>query len=779
MKIRPVHIILLLLILTVPALSAKIPMGSWRTHLAYNNIVNIAQTPDKVYGISQDGAMFSVGKHDDNVEIYSKIYGLNDNNVSYINYSNGNGVLVVAYSNSNIDLITDDNEIINIPDIYSSNSINADKSINDICFNRETAYIGCGFGIVALDLNKCEVKDTYIIGDNGSFISVNAVRVHEDRIYALSGNLIYHAPLTGVNLLNYQNWERMSVPTTAQTVSMAIHEGMIYVTDTKHNLLKYSISDSEWSDSEKGIAYVNDNDGILWTIDSSGYITANIDGEKVTVHGFSPIKTAYDITRKTIWFSDTRGIMRYDMASQAYSPFKPSGPAVNYAWRIKNYHDRMYVVPGGRWASQYSRQAYAMIFDSNDTWINIDYSTIVATTGSEALDFVDIIATPEDKRHFFAASYGFGLFEFQDDMPLRVYNAGNSGVESIYPNGTADQFARYQRTDGLTYDEEGNLWFLNMGTPSVVKYLKDGVVNGLQYTNLSNMGTIQDILIDSRNPNIKYVVILRVTGSGTTSLFVIDDNGTKYDESDDRTRMFSSFIDQDGNPFKPSVLRCIAQDNDGTIWIGTDSGPILLGSGYGVFDDDFTITRVKIPRNDGTNAADFLLDNTQVNAISVDGGNRKWIGTETAGVFLMSPDGETTLEHFTTDNSPLLSDNIICLDINDITGEVFFGTGNGIISYQSDASEGGEDFSDVHAYPNPVREDYHGLITITGLMKDTRVRITDVSGSVVYETVSNGGVATWDGTRPDGQRVATGVYIAMCISDNGKKHAMTKILVIN
>ena len=293
------------------------------------------------------------------------------------------------------------------------------------------------------------------------------------------------------------------------------------------------------------------------------------------------------------------------------------------------------------------------------------------------------------------------------------------------------------------------------------------------------MGTIQDILIDSRNPNIKYVVILRMTGSGTTSLFVIDDNGTKYDESDDRTRMFSSFIDQDGNPFKPSVLRCIAQDNDGTIWIGTDSGPILLGSGYGVFDDDFTITRVKIPRNDGTNAADFLLDNTQVNAISVDGGNRKWIGTETAGVFLMSPDGVTTLEHFTTDNSPLLSDNIICLDINDITGEVFFGTGNGIISYQSDASEGGEDFSDVHAYPNPVREDYHGLITITGLMKDTRVRITDVSGSVVYETVSNGGMATWDGTRPDGQRVATGVYIAMCISDNGKKHAMTKILVIN
>ena len=123
--------------------------------------------------------------------------------------------------------------------------------------------------------------------------------------------------------------------------------------------------------------------------------------------------------------------------------------------------------------------------------------------------------------------------------------------------------------------------------------------------------------------------------------------------------------------------------------------------------------------------------------------------------------------------------NVRCLDINDITGEVFFGTGNGIISYQSDASEGGEDFSDVHAYPNPVREDYHGLITITGLMKDTRVRITDVSGSVVYETVSNGGMATWDGTRPDGQRVATGVYIAMCISDNGKKHAMTKILVIN
>jgi ligand-binding sensor domain-containing protein len=176
--------------------------------------------------------------------------------------------------------------------------------------------------------------------------------------------------------------------------------------------------------------------------------------------------------------------------------------------------------------------------------------------------------------------------------------------------------------------------------------------------------------------------------------------------------------------------------------------------------------------------ADYLLGTEEIKAIAVDGANRKWIGTASSGVYLISEDGLETIHHFTAENSPLLSNAIQSIAINEKTGEVFFGTGSGLISYQSDAIEGGNRFENVHAYPNPVRPEYSGVITITGLVADTQVRITDVNGNLVYETISNGGVATWDGCGISGERVTTGVYFAQCVSPNGKYKHITKILVV-
>ena len=420
-----------------------------------------------------------------------------------------------------------------------------------------------------------------------------------------------------------------------------------------------------------------------------------------------------------------------------------------------------------------------MIYEDNK-WTNIDTKTIADQTGFPCTDFVDILAHPQNKSHFFVASYGLGLYEFRDDRLIRHYNAENSGVETLFPNSSdPTEYYLYNRVDGLCYDKSGNLWFLNRGT-NTVKYLdSNGNFHTMNYKEINEANTPQDIIIDKRNANLKWVLSPRHVNSNSTSVFVFNDNGTLTDLSDDQTRLFLSFYDQDGNHLNPTNFRCMAQDNNGVMWIGTSSGPILLENSSRIFNPEYRATRIKIPRNDGTNLADYLLESEQINAIAIDGGNRKWIGTETSGVFLISEDGLETIHHFRAENSPLLSNTIQSIGINEQTGEVFFGTANGLISYQSDATTGNDKFKNVHAFPNPVRPDYHGMITITGLMDDSIVKITDLNANVVFGTTSNGGTATWDGTRKGGKRVATGVYLVMCFSKDGKQKATTKILFIN
>lgn len=229
----------------------------------------------------------------------------------------------------------------------------------------------------------------------------------------------------------------------------------------------------------------------------------------------------------------------------------------------------------------------------------------------------------------------------------------------------------------------------------------------------------------------------------------------------------------------PGAIYSIAQDKNGAVWVGTDIGPFLFNNLSKVYDAGYTCSRVKIPRADSTNLADYLLVNEKIKAIAIDGANRKWLGTETSGVYLMSANGQQTIQHFTTSNSPLLSDNILSIAINPVTGEVFFGTDQGLISYQSDASDAGDTFGNVYAYPNPVRQGFTGVITITGLVENTQVKITDINGNLVCETVSNGSLATWNGKDVHGRKVNTGIYLAICANADGTQSTITKILVIN
>jgi hypothetical protein len=283
-----------------------------------------------------------------------------------------------------------------------------------------------------------------------------------------------------------------------------------------------------------------------------------------------------------------------------------------------------------------------------------------------------------------------------------------------------------------------------------------------------NVPVVGDMIID-RN---QYIWVTLPRGYG---LLVYDPAGTPEVISDDR---YLRLQVQDAEGHVMNNIFSLSADLDGNVWVGTDMGPAVFYNPGKVFTGDLKASRIKIPRNDGSGLADYLLGTETVTTIAIDGANRKWFGTISSGAYLMSDDGKEELIHFTSSNSPLLSDNLVKIAVNGVTGEIWFGTSEGIVSFRGDATTGNTDYSGVYAFPNPVREDFEGVVTITGLVENSSVKITDVSGNLVYETTSLGGQVTWDLRNYRSQRIATGVYLVFCTNDDRTLARVIKVLVI-
>jgi hypothetical protein len=319
----------------------------------------------------------------------------------------------------------------------------------------------------------------------------------------------------------------------------------------------------------------------------------------------------------------------------------------------------------------------------------------------------------------------------------------------------------------MAMDKNKNLWITQSEVIGNIKVLKpDGswIVNPITL----DVPRIGDIII-ARN-GYKWVIL--PTGYG---LFILDDNNTPDIFTDDRYKKM--LVRDTENKIVPNVYS-IAEDLEGNIWVGTDEGPLVYNNPEKVIDSDLGAIRLKTPRNDGTGLADLVLATESITSIAVDGANRKWLGTLNSGAYLLSSDGTTRIKNYNEENSPIFSNSIVSLAIDNKSGEIWFGTLKGIQSVRGDASEGNEKFTNVYTFPNPVREDYSGSVTIAGLMRDSQIRITDISGNLVYETISDGGQASWDLKTYNGKRVTTGVYLVFCASNDGSQSFVTKMLVI-
>ncbi len=451
----------------------------------------------------------------------------------------------------------------------------------------------------------------------------------------------------------------------------------------------------------------------------------------------------------------------------------PGGPTYNHFYEAKHIDGKLYATGGYFLPSIEDSHLPGIIqsYSGND-W-SLYEEEISQTTGNIYEDICCIDVDPNNTEHVFAGGR-CGLYEFLNGKLVTYYNKDNSPLKGANDRGK-ELGNEYVLILGIKFDTKGNLWVLNSlaNGVSLLELTADHQWNDHHQALLTDeSGTtfpgLRNMIIDNRN-----MLWFVNTNWANGSVFC-------YDTENDVFHKYDSFINQDGLKYSISWVYCVAADKDGNIWVGTESGPFMIDKSE-VGQESVTFQQIKVPRNDGTNYADYLLSGVSISSIAIDGGNRKWFGTNGAGVFLISEDNIQQLHNFTTSNSKLITNKITSIAINHQSGEVFFLSDQGLCSYMSDAIAPVESMEkdNVWAYPNPVTPDYTGLITVTGLSFDADVKITSSNGALIAEGRSNGGIFTWDGCDKNGNRVASGIYFVITATSEGKSGTCCRIAVIN
>ena len=744
-------------------LNGQVPVGVWSDHLRYNTAKSVAVSSKEVFA-STGSSIIIYNKEYAELKKLSRINGLSETGISTIAWSEENNVLIIAFTSTNIDLVKN-NIVYNIPDILNK-YIPGNKMINRIRTNGRYAYLASGFGIVVVDLVKKEIHDTWKPGPGSENTEVYDIAFGNNKVYAATSLGVWFADLSNPGLAYFGNWNHItSLPYPDVRYTLSIFTGnklyvnesifssagdYIYVIDNESFLFSYipGVINRSFDPASNGftisspvsVKYYHTDGSSQKTISSFGWGIPNI-SQSIIDNG-------------NIWLADINyGLIRGENMSE-YSSLSLPGPTSNDVTSIASQNGKTFICAGGTDNSWNSLgRSFQVSVHDNNQFINL-----VSGTFSDA---IRAIPDPDNSSHFFVSTWGYGLFEYENNILLKHYDEANSPLQSIIPGSPN------VRICGLAIDKSKNLWITQTGVPGSIKILKsDGtwIVNPLTI----DAPAIGDIIITGRGH--KWIIL-----PGGYGLFVLDDNNTPDVFTDDR---FKRMYIKDSDDKIISYVFSITEDLDGNIWVGTDQGPVIYYNPEKVFEDDPRAFRIKIPRNDGTGLADYMLGTETITSISVDGANRKWLGTLSSGAYLLSSDGTIQLKNYNEQNSPMLSNSVISIAVDNKSGEVWFGTSKGVLSVRGDATSGAQEFKNVYAFPNPVREDFQGNVTITGLVRDSQIWITDISGNLVYRTASEGGQASWDLTTYNGRRVATGVYLVFCASNDGSQSFVTKILVI-
>lgn len=755
--------------------NAQIGTGEWRLHVPTLNSSDVEIIGNQVYASYANGVM-QYDQDAEEISMWNIVNGLSDISITCLGKSTSNQSLFIGYSNGNIDKIKND-KVTNIPAIVLA-SIQGNKQINDIVEYNNYVYFATGFAIVKIDPVKNEVRDTYYPTNGIKGIVDLAFR--NDSIFALTENELYVGVLSNPALADPTQWVVDSrVPESLTDVYQDIEtvNNELYLTkkvngyglDTLFRLDQSQLTvpfTPTFTMEIESIDQVHSNlalniDGAVVIFDSGfnqDIVMSNFNGV-----GSKPSHIAYK--DNTYWVADkSSGLIKTEDGYNNYS-IKVEGPPKNSFYKMNWVDDVLSVAGGGldNTVLTYSKAGFYTFED--EEWTLYDNTNMPELIGLNYWDHLDVAINPLNENQIVTSTYS--------TIPLIIVDRTTKHADTLTPNNSILEYRNgmtdWSLVNGLQYDDEGNLWLLNGYSNAPLKmYSKDGEWYEANLGSATIGKFTRDMVMDY-NGNLWIAM-----GGG---VYGYDVNETPTVLTDDK--MIHLNAGESTGALPSANVNAIAVDFDNEIWIGTEAGFAVLYNSDNSFDagpGDYNAQRIKIEFEGNV---EYVLGASNITAIEVDGANRKWMATQGAGIVLLSADGLEILEQYTTENSPLLSNDILDLELNQNTGELFIATSMGLVSYRTDATYGKTDYEDVTVFPNPARPEFDGPITIQGIKYDSDVKVTDAAGNLVYMTTSNGGTATWNGKTVNGDPVKTGVYLFWTAPNDGKGRMVGKVLIVN
>jgi hypothetical protein len=759
-------------LLPLKNVSSQIGTGQWRLHIPNQKAIDVVATKTSIFTAFEKGLL----EYDlifKEKTIWDNVNYLSDLTLTSLAYYEAQDAVFVGYENGNIDKIMN-NRVYNIPAIPLS-QIQGNKRINKIVVYKDEVFFATGFSIVKIDPIKNEVRDTYY--PTAGMTPIIDVAFRNDTIFALTKSRMYKAHVNNQALADPSQWK---VDTRLAILEQDTYKE-IEVLDENLFVL-YSIDDYG-----KDSVFIVKNNGLeLFTNsihsleinsirNTGGKLVVNTEGAVMIYNTDGTIDKNYSafnlgfwiqpnnsiLHKNILWFADNSNALLKCEDEFKSVKYYFDGPPRKSVYKLSWTKGKL-AVAGGTLspnALTFNKDGvYTMI---DEQWTHISPFLQEMWKDKNVWDFSSVSINPKNINEIaIGKSCEFPLSIVEDGKNVkRVYNHENSIIE-----------ANSSCISDLKYDNDGNLWLINCFSNNPLKVLtKDGVWQKFETGNATVGKFTGRIAID--NFGNKWFTV------HNTGVIAYNDGGTIEDTSDDKFKLINNG-EFTGDLPSPSVTS-IAVDFDNRLWIGTTSGFAILYNSTNVFDalpGEYNAQRIKLNFEGNV---EYLLGNTSISDIEIDGGNRKWIATSNSGVFLLSADGQEIIEHFTKENSPLISNNIVDLEINHDNGEVFIVTDIGLVSYRTDASYGDPNYSNVTIFPNPARPDFDGPVTIQGIQYNSDVKVTDISGNLVFKTTSNGGTASWNGKNLNGERVQPGVYLFWTANNEGKGRFVGKVLIVN
>lgn len=812
--------LLIILFSIIVSAGAQTPTGAW-THIpVFGKVDAIAETKDKVYFLT-GGCLYHYDKEYDEVRVYAPSSDLSGSNVSAIYAAPSGDRLAVVFDDSNIDILYPDGRRDNLSDIKYA-SLDEEKNINDVAFdpNADRLYVATSFGLVVFDLARCEVKESGLYHHPVIGLMVTPTHLLLGVPPSDSSPTPFYSISKDQSIRNFKNF------TPVRSVwGLPPHWYPIDDTNTQFVGAFYSDIPGTATVSADGSVRFRSSalrgrelvptarDGVLF-ITADNTISSFSDADTETTLVSSPVdmlasqKISARDGLSSIWIGDSDGVGHISVdtggnvkvLAEKYHP----RPATSFKQICSLFPtaDRTGLIamnmggnsnhPVGKGDHQFDPIGCDIIIPGSDDFVTINPENVTAVTspGLEAVRRFGpriyaptfIAESPSQPGTYFIGSSQEGVYVVRDNEVIAKWDA-EAGLPKIMDY-------RYDAQYGC-FDPEGNLWLAMYTYSNTIPSVR--ILPAAKVKDPTNIKA-SDWLIPDLGESLsgRDTRILHCRNSDMT--FIIDSNfygemvalynaGTFSSLSDDRHVVWNNFIDQDGKTYPNVALTCLAEDNEGRVWVGTLQGIFIINDPTTAVLPDFRVTRPKVPRNDGTNLADYLLDGEIITAIAVDHAGRKLVGTNGSGLFLVSPTGDEVIANYTPENSLLSTATITSLFPSPDSNIVYVGTLDGLFMLASGSSPARADFADVYAYPNPVTPDYTGWITITGLMENSLVKIMDSAMHLVATLTSDGGMAVWDGCNLSGDRVRSGVYYVLASSGrDGSATAgdvVTKILVID